>query len=144
MGEQGQGEQQSWMRLWDILMDNVQAIHRWFKNNRPFKDRAVFRLERKIPLRRVVGKIKASDIQRMVASKNPDIEKGDKSYPGLFQKALTRYMDGMDETEKDQLVKIRGEWQESGPPLDVQLRYADIAFASTADIQAQILFIQSG
>lgn len=27
-----------------------QAVYTWFKNNKPFEDRQVFRLERKIPL----------------------------------------------------------------------------------------------
>jgi signal recognition particle subunit SEC65 len=79
-------------------------------------------LERKIPLRRVVGKVKASEIHRVVESENPDIEKGDKAYPGLFQKSLTRYMEGMEKSEEEELQKIRKEWQDSGPPVDVQLK----------------------
>jgi len=68
----------------------------------------------------------AAEIHDMVASRNPNIEKGDKSYPGLFQKALTQYMGRMDQPEKDRLETIRGGWQETGPPVDVQLRLVQV------------------
>ena len=35
-----------------------QSVFTWFKNHKPFRDRKVFRLQRKTPLRRVVGKLK--------------------------------------------------------------------------------------
>jgi hypothetical protein len=62
-----------------------QAVYTWFKNNKPYKDRAVFKLERKIPLRHVIGKLKAEHLHEMVKALNPDIEKGDKTYLGHFQ-----------------------------------------------------------
>jgi len=32
------------------VLHYIQAIHTWFKNNKPYKDHSVFKLERKIPL----------------------------------------------------------------------------------------------
>ena len=58
-----------------------------------------------------------------MASKNPDVEKGGREYPGLFQKSLTEYMGGMGKLEVEETEKIRKEWQATGPPKDVQLRY---------------------
>lgn len=92
------------------------------KNNKPFKHRAVFRLERKIPVRRVVAKVKATEIQEAVAAKYPDVERGSKEYPGLFQKSLTGYMQNMGGEELKRMEGIRAEWQETGPPPDVQQR----------------------
>ena len=101
----------------------MQAVHTWFKNNKPFKDKAVFKMERKIPLRRVVAKLKTDEIHRAVSTAHPDIEKGDKKYPGYFQKAVTKHISEMTKVETDEMGRIRDEWQNKGPPLDVQLKW---------------------
>ena len=81
----------------------------------------MFRLERKIPLRRIVAKTVADEIDQMVQS-NTETEKGDLDYPGEFQKALSTYMKGLSDEEKAEFEKIREEWQAKGPPLDIQLK----------------------
>lgn len=79
-------------------------------------------MERKIPLRRVIGKLKADELQEMVKKLNPDMEKGDKAYPGHFQKALTIMMKDMSSEELEEMEATRAEWQEAGPPIDVRLK----------------------
>jgi signal recognition particle subunit SEC65 len=106
-----------------VLYTQIQAIYTWFKNNKPYKDRAVFKLERKIPVRRVIGKLKAEEIDEMVMTLAPDVEKGDKTYPGYFQKALTSLMNKLTAEEMDEMERIREEWQNIGPPIDVRLKY---------------------
>lgn len=97
-------------------------MYTWFKNNKPFKDRAVFKLERKIPLRRVVAKLKADEVHETVKAQDPDIEKGDKAYPGQFQRALTSIMDAMSPEDLAEMETVRAEWQETGAPIDVRLK----------------------
>lgn len=58
----------------------------------------------------------------MVTAENPEVQKGARNYPGLFQKALTQYMEGMEKTEIEDMESLLTEWQERGPPPDVQLR----------------------
>lgn len=82
----------------------------------------MFKLERKIPLRRVVGKLKTDRIHEMVKEVNPEVEKGHPAYPGYFQKALTTVMDELTEDEMEEMEAVRAEWQISGPPIDVRLR----------------------
>ena len=98
------------------------AVYTWFKNNKPFKDRAVFRIERKIPLRRVVGKLRAEEIHSIISDKYPDVQKGEKDYPGLFQKCLTEYLREISSEEMEEMEKIRDEWQLAAPPVDIQLK----------------------
>lgn len=98
-------------------------MHTWFKNNKPYKDRAVFKLERKIPLRHVIGKLKADEIHEKVVAADPDVEKGDKTYPGHFQKGLTSVMNALTKEEMEEMERIREEWQNVGPPIDVRLKY---------------------
>jgi nitrate/nitrite-specific signal transduction histidine kinase len=82
----------------------------------------VFKMERKIPLRRVVARMKAEEIHEMVNSDHPDVRKGDKEYLGLFQKAVSEYLQELPDNEKAEIEQIRSEWQDKGPPEDVQLR----------------------
>ena len=82
----------------------------------------MFKLERKIPLRRVVGKAKAAEINDRVTSKHPDLQKGDKRYPGLYQQVLTEYMRDMSDEDTQEMEELRAEWQAEGPPLDVRLK----------------------
>jgi hypothetical protein len=70
----------------------------------------------------VVAKLKADHIHEMVVKNSPDTKKGDKAYPGLFQKSTTEYMSQMEDEETEEMEKVRAEWQTRGPPLDVQLK----------------------
>ena len=97
-------------------------MHTWLKNNKPFKDKAVFKLERKLSLRQVVAKLRADDIHQKILVNNMDVQKGDKDYPGLFQQALTEWMKGLSDAEVEELETTRKEWQEIGPPMDVRLK----------------------
>jgi len=53
----------------------------------------------------------------------PDIEKGDKSYPSCFQKSVTKYTSELSLEKREKMEKIQMEWQSSGPPLEVWLKY---------------------
>ena len=68
-----------------------------------------------------MAKTVADDIDRIVQL-STETEKGDTNYPGEFQKALSIYMRRMSDEEKANFEKIREEWQEKGPPLDIQLK----------------------
>ena len=92
------------------------------KNNKPFKERAVFKLERKLSDRRIVGKLHADRVDATIKAKSPDLEVGDKSYPGLYQRALTEVMQGLTDEEMEEVEKTKEEWQESGPPIDMRLK----------------------
>lgn len=100
----------------------IQAVNNWLRNHRPFKDRQVFKLERKIPLRRVVGKLKAAEIDDIISDKHPGVRKGDKTYPGIYQQALTELMEGMSDEERAEMEGKLKEWQEEGPPVDVRIK----------------------
>jgi hypothetical protein len=82
----------------------------------------VFKLERKIPLRRVVGKEKAAEINEIISSQHPDLHKGDKSYPGIYQQAVTEVMRNMSDEDTQEMRELQAEWQAEGPPLDVRLK----------------------
>lgn len=92
------------------------------KNNKPFKERAVFKLERKLSDRRIVGKLHADRVDATIKANSPDLETGDKSYPGLYQRALTEVMQGLTDEEMEEVEKTKEEWQESGPPIDMRLK----------------------
>jgi hypothetical protein len=79
-------------------------------------------MERKIPVRRVIGKLRSAAIHDIVAAKDPDVPRGAKSYPGLFQHALTEYMADLSAEELEEMEQTRQEWQSSGPPIDVRLK----------------------
>jgi hypothetical protein len=79
-------------------------------------------LERKLSLRQVLAKLKAEDIHEMIVTDHPEVQKGQKGYPGYFQKALTELKNDMTDEEVQELETIREEWQTAGPPIDVRLR----------------------
>jgi len=103
----------------------LQAVHTWYKNNKPFKNQVVFWLEQKILLWRVVAKLKADEIHKLLMEKDPDVEKGGKEYPGLFQKGLTEYMGRMRKSELAEMEEVRMEWQDARPPREIQLKWAN-------------------
>ena len=113
------------------IITPIQAVHTWYKNNKPFKDKAVFKVERKIPLRRVIAKLRTDEIHQSVLADYLDIEKGDKIYPGCFQKSVTKYISELSSEETEEMEKIRTEWQNSGPPLEVRLKYFDFIRSKT-------------
>jgi hypothetical protein len=100
----------------------IQAVHTWFRNNKPFKDRAVFKLERKLSSRRVVGKLYADRIDAVMDEKCPDTQRGTRDYPGMYQRGLTEVMQGLTDEEMETVEKTKEEWQENGPPIDVRLK----------------------
>jgi len=83
----------------------------------------VFKIERKIPLRRVVGKLKGAEIDQIISDKHPNLPKGDKTYPGIYQQAVTELMDQMSDEETQEMKEVLDEWQSSGPPLDIRLKF---------------------
>jgi hypothetical protein len=42
-----------------------------------------------------VGKAKAAEIDEIIKSSHPDLHRGDKSYPGIYQQAVTELMRNM-------------------------------------------------
>lgn len=58
----------------------------------------------------------------MVVADVPEMHKGNKAYPGHFQKALTALMKNLTDDELEEMEKIRVEWQTAGPPIDVRLK----------------------
>lgn len=107
----------------DILPIKLhKAVYTWFRNNKPYKDRQVFRMERKVPLRRVVGSERSEEIHELVSKKHPEAKRGETKYPGYFQKALTDYMAGLSPAELEELEQTRAEWQAQGPPIDQKLK----------------------
>jgi signal recognition particle subunit SEC65 len=83
-------------------------------------------MERKIPLRRVVGKAKATEIDEIITSQHPDLHRGDKTYPGIYQQAVTEYMTNMSDEETQEMQELLEEWQAEGPPLDVRLKWVSL------------------
>lgn len=104
------------------MISGFKAILTWFKNNKPFRERAVFKLERKISERRVVGKLHADRVATLISENYPVLEKGNKAYPGMYQRALTKVMDGLTDEETEEVQRTREEWQQKGPPIDVRLK----------------------
>lgn len=82
----------------------------------------MFKLERKIPFRRVVGKAKAAEIDDIITAEHPDLHRGDKSYPGIYQQTVSKYMKNMSQEETQEMQEMQEEWQAEGPPLDVRLK----------------------
>lgn len=97
-------------------------MYTWFKNHKPFKDRQVFKIARKIPLRRAVGKARAAEINEIIRIEHPDLQRGDKTFPGIYQKAVTEYMKNMSDEENQEMQELLDEWQAEGPPLDIRLK----------------------
>ena len=75
-----------------------------------------------MPIRQVIGKLKADQIHEMVMATAPEIRKGDKAYPGHFQRALTSLKNDLTDDELEEMESIRVEWQSAGPPIDVRLK----------------------
>jgi uncharacterized protein len=69
-----------------------------------------------------VGKVKASEIDEVITASHPDLNKGDKSYPGIYQQAVSEYMRNMSDEERQEMQELLEEWQAEGPPLDVRLK----------------------
>lgn len=82
----------------------------------------MFKLGRKVPLRRVVAKLYADDVHAMVVKNNPDIVKGHRLYPGALQKALTKFMIKMSDEDLEEAEKERKKWENEGPPMELRLK----------------------
>jgi hypothetical protein len=70
-----------------------------------------------------VGKAKAAEIDEIIKSSHPDLHRGDKSYPGIYQQAVTELMRNMSDEENQEMQELLEEWQAEGPPLDVRLKW---------------------
>ena len=57
-----------------------------------------------------------TEIDELIQTKHPDLVKGDKAYPGIYQQTVTEYMDSMSEDEKTEMEQLLAEWQSEGPP----------------------------
>jgi len=77
----------------------------------------VFKVERKLTLRWVVGRVRAAEVERLIKSTHPNLEKGDKTYPGL-----TVYMNGLDSEDKKALEGEMERWQREGPPMELRIK----------------------
>jgi uncharacterized protein len=62
------------------------------------------------------------EIEEIIASSHPDLNRGDKSYPGIYQQAVSEYMRNMSDEERQEMQELLEEWQAEGPPLDVRLK----------------------
>ena len=82
----------------------------------------MFKVERKLTLRWVVGRVRAAEVERLIKSTHPNLEKGDKTYPGLYQKCLTVYMNGLDSEDKKALEGEMERWQREGPPMELRIK----------------------
>jgi hypothetical protein len=69
-----------------------------------------------------VGKAKAAEINDIITSNHPELQKGDKAYPGIYQKAVTEYMTNMSVEETQEMEELLAEWQAEGPPLEIRLK----------------------
>ena len=59
----------------------------------------------------------------MVMSAAPDVEKGNKAYPGHFQRCLTALMKTLTAGELEEVERTQEKWQNDGPPIDVRLKF---------------------
>jgi hypothetical protein len=73
-------------------------------------------------LRWVVGRVRAAEIDRLIRATHPDLEKGHKTYPGLYQKCLTTYMNGLDPEDRRLLEGEMEKWQKDGPPMELRTK----------------------
>ncbi|KAF9521251.1 hypothetical protein CPB83DRAFT_841417, partial [Crepidotus variabilis] len=108
---------------WDKKCAQVKS---WYKSKSPAsKERRVFRFERRIALRKVVGHKKSKIIDEAVMEKLPEDKKNDRNaYFALYQKTLSEVMATLSKKEKRQMEATRDEWQAEGPPEEVQIKNA--------------------
>lgn len=69
-----------------------------------------------------MGKAKATEIDIFITSEHPDLHRGDKTYPGIYQQAVTEFMQHMSDEDTQEMEELREQWQAEGPPLDVRLK----------------------
>ena len=79
-------------------------------------------MERKLTLRWVVGRVRAAEVEQLIKSTHPNVEKGDRTYPGLYQKCLTTYMNGLDSEDRKSLEGQMERWQREGPPMELRTK----------------------
>lgn len=100
----------------------TQAIGSWFRNNKPFKDKIIFKLEKKVSLRRVVGREKADELHQKVLEDDPHVQKGSKQYLGKFQRVLTSYMNSMSAECRGEMEEEKKKWEKEGPPPELRIK----------------------
>jgi hypothetical protein len=69
-----------------------------------------------------VGKLKAMEIEQIITASHPNLPKGNKTYPGIYQQAVTEYMSTMPDDEMQEMKEVLQEWQSLGPPMDLRLK----------------------
>lgn len=109
----------------NYLLCITQAIGSWFRNNKPFKEKIIFKLEKKLSLRRVIAREKAEELHAKVLEDDPDIKKGSTQYLGKFQKVLSSLMESMSAECKAEMEGERAKWEKEGPPLELRLKWAN-------------------
>ncbi|MDX6295882.1 MAG: hypothetical protein QOH50_5052 [Kribbellaceae bacterium] len=70
----------------------------------------------------MVGRTKAKEVEALVKELHPDLEKGDKAYPGCYQKTLSRYIESLSGQELEELQLEQQNWQNEGPPMEYRLK----------------------
>lgn len=70
----------------------------------------------------MVGKVKAAEIEAMITETHPDLHKGNKTYPGVYQQTVTQLMSQMSDEEMKSMQEQLAEWQADGPPLDLRIK----------------------
>lgn len=75
-----------------------------------------------------MGKLKSAEIEGIIKERSPNLPKGDKAYPGIYQQAVTQYMAQMSQEERKEMEEVLEDWQSGSPPLDVQLKLVTLVF----------------
>jgi hypothetical protein len=69
-----------------------------------------------------VGRDRAAEVERLIKSTYPEVQRGDKAYPGCYQKCLTAYVNSLSKEDKVAFQEKRDKWQEQGPPMELRMR----------------------
>jgi hypothetical protein len=97
----------------------------------------VFKIERKIQLRWVVGRVRAAEVEKLIKLTYPEVEKGDKSYPGHYQKCLSTYVKSLGKEEKAAFEGERVKWQQEGPPMELRTRCVSLKRAANLGLTSK-------
>ena len=68
--------------------------------------------------------MKEDELLEVMASKYPNMARGDKAYPGLYQRELSELMARMSLEDKAEMQEVQAEWEAIALPIDVRLRCA--------------------
>jgi len=79
-------------------------------------------MERKLPLRQVIGHFLSDQVGDRVHEWLPDEAPGSRTYFSHWQKALTELIAKLPTAELEKYKEIRTVWQQNGPSPEVQQR----------------------